>query len=244
MVRIYYAKLQNRLPGGLSELAWRLCIYAIRQEIFPQDSDVDTLRQLDDLIDRDTRGRLIGHGDRGKPFLKEEILRAAGRERAWYFNLSHSGEYAVCATSDARIGCDIQRIGSERKKVAERFFHESEREYIAQASGAAESAMISSQEERDHRFTRVWTMRESYVKMTGEGIGIMQDFYIGLSGEEACVYRKKSVLSGNADAAYSESPAAFRQAEIDPDYSCTVCCENSAVFDASVPCFNLTGVLE
>lgn len=244
MVHIYYAKLQNRLPGGLSELAWRLCIYAIRRELFPDDSSAIAAGDLDDLIDRDSRGRLIDHSERGKPSLKQEILRAADRERPWYFNLSHSGEYAVCATADTEIGCDIQQISPERKQLAERFFHETEREYISQASGAADSATTPAQEERDKRFTRIWTMRESYAKMTGEGIGIMQEFHIGLSGEEACVYRKQIQRNEKADAAYSKTPAAFRQAEIDPDYSCTVCCENSAVFDASVPCFNLTGVLE
>ena len=244
MVHIYYAKSQNRLPGGLSELAWRLCIYAIRKELFPDDSSADAAGDLNDLIDRDTRERLIEYTGRGKPCLKKEVLNAIGCERPWYFNLSHSGEYAVCATSDAQIGCDIQRIGSERKRVAERFFHESERDYIAQATGAADSAATPVQEERDHRFTRVWTMRESYAKMTGEGIGIMEGFYISLSGDEACVNRKQSLRNENADAAYSKTPAVFRQADIDRDYSCTICGENSAVFDASVPCFNLTGVLE
>ena len=124
MVNLYYAKLQNRMPGRLSELAWRLCIYAVRRELFPQNSKADAIIQLDDLIYRDKRDRLIGRGECGKPYVKQELLRAAVPARPWFFNLSHSGEYAICATAHAEIGCDIQRISSERKRLAEQFFHE------------------------------------------------------------------------------------------------------------------------
>ena len=41
------------------------------------------------------------------------------------FNLSHSGEYVLCAFSDckeAQVGCDLEMIGEYREKVAKRFF--------------------------------------------------------------------------------------------------------------------------
>ena len=38
------------------------------------------------------------------------------------FNLSHSGEYAVCALSDKPVGVDIEEIGSPDFAVAERCF--------------------------------------------------------------------------------------------------------------------------
>ena len=39
------------------------------------------------------------------------------------FNLSHSGEYVLCAFSDckeAQVGCDLEMIGEYREKVAKR----------------------------------------------------------------------------------------------------------------------------
>ncbi len=244
MVNLYYAKLQNRMPGGLSELAWRLCIYAVRRELFPQNSKADAIIQLDDLISRDKRDRLIGRGECGKPYVKQEVLRAAGTARPWFFNLSHSGEYAICATAHAEIGCDIQRISSERKRLAEQFFHESERHYIEQIPDAPYNGTNPAQEERDRRFTRVWTMRESYAKMTGEGIGIMKDFYIDFSGGVPCVCRRRSARNESADVTFAKTAAFFYQAGIDQGYSCTICCENSAIFGPSIPCFNMTGMIE
>ena len=49
------------------------------------------------------------------------------------FNLSHSGDYVMCACSDRRdvqVGCDLEMIGETREKVARRFFCQEEYIYI------------------------------------------------------------------------------------------------------------------
>ena len=91
----------------------------------------------------------ISYGPHGKPELPDI-----------YFNLSHSHDYVVCAISDKPVGCDIEKVGKSREGVAERFFTEKERMYL------------STFEEKDrlNEFYRIWTMKESYLKMTGEGL--------------------------------------------------------------------------
>ena len=77
-----------------------------------------------------------------------------------YFNLSHSYDYVVCAVSDQPIGCDIEKIGKNREKIAKHFFSVDERAYLESFGG----------DERLTEFYRLWTMKESYLKMTGEGL--------------------------------------------------------------------------
>ena len=95
-------------------------------------------------------------GERGKPMVD-------GLE----FSLSHSGDLIICAVSDKPIGCDVEEIRKAPERVAERYFSCREQEYLSRFFG----------EEYDRAFFRLWTMRESYVKMTGEGMGLPFEAY-------------------------------------------------------------------
>ena len=81
------------------------------------------------------------------------------------FNLSHSGDVAVCAVGVEPVGCDVEKIAGAPRRVAERFFHRNEAAYLRQCGEA----------ERDTLFFRFWTMKESYLKMTGEGMRLSLD---------------------------------------------------------------------
>ena len=75
------------------------------------------------------------------------------------FNISHSEDLVICAVSDFEIGIDIQeksRMNTDRiaKKVM---------------SSAEHKKYLESSERQDF-FYRVWVMKESYVKWTGDGI--------------------------------------------------------------------------
>ena len=83
-----------------------------------------------------------------------------------YFNLSHSGDMVLCAISDVSVGCDIEKVTDAPMEVAEHVFTKKERQYIAGADSDAEI---------NRRFFRLWTMKESYMKMTGEGMSISPD---------------------------------------------------------------------
>lgn len=83
-----------------------------------------------------------------------------------HFNLSHSGEYAVCAMAKKEVGCDIQKITAAREKIMRRFFSPEEERYVWQGKEPGEKEPDTKAE----RFTRIWTRKESYVKRTGEGL--------------------------------------------------------------------------
>lgn len=75
-----------------------------------------------------------------------------------HFNISHCIKGCVCAVSDAPIGVDIQEVRPYLADIAERVCSVNELKRIEKANDKA------------IEFTRIWTMKESYVKMTGEGI--------------------------------------------------------------------------
>ena len=96
----------------------------------------------------------------GKPYLRNHA--------DIFFNLSHSGDYVMCAISDSEVGCDIQKTDKADIKLAERFF--TDREYHVIADLPAEKA-------REHMFYRYWTLKESFMKATGLGMQLPLDAF-------------------------------------------------------------------
>lgn len=94
----------------------------------------------------------------GKPELADVPLR---------FSLSHSGERCACAVYDRAIGVDIQKRAAADMRILERRFTPREREYVLNSA------------DREAAFTRVWTMKESYVKAFGAGIPLNSFCTIG-----------------------------------------------------------------
>ncbi len=89
-------------------------------------------------------------GKNGKPSLAEhpEIR----------FNLSHCDGLAVCLFSPHECGADCESIRTYKPRTAQRVCSDSELAALEQA------------EDRDFLFTRLWTLKESYVKAIGIGI--------------------------------------------------------------------------
>ena len=71
-----------------------------------------------------------------------------------FFNVSHGGDYVVGVASDCEVGCDIEKNGNALLEVAERYFYLSELEYIRSAA------------DKSRAFFTLWTLKESYMKMT------------------------------------------------------------------------------
>ena len=82
----------------------------------------------------------------GKPFFQGENMP--------FFNLSHSGNFVGCALHDREIGLDIQKLTKPRESLIRRVCTQEE--------------LISLKSPQD--FCRIWAMKESAVKLTGEGI--------------------------------------------------------------------------
>lgn len=110
--------------------------------------------------------------------LWEQIRRKYGLPEETVYNLSHSGNYVLCAFSDkrtAKVGCDLEEMKAFREPVARRFFCQSEYEYI----------MEKEEEERARLFYRYWVLKESFMKATRQGMALdLRSFEIGWAGDE------------------------------------------------------------
>lgn len=93
----------------------------------------------------------VSYGKYGKPFL---------RNTDFYFSLSHSGAYAVCAYADFPIGADLQKIKQEIPRHTGKIFSEEERDFF--------SALDEKQ--KAEQFFRLWTRKESLLKWDGRGL--------------------------------------------------------------------------
>ncbi len=83
-----------------------------------------------------------------------------------HFNISHSGDYAICVIAPIEIGVDIEFLTDYQKKVAEQFCFSNEINFIENLP----------KEKRAAAFTRLWTLKESLLKNLGTGVGDKQSF--------------------------------------------------------------------
>ena len=144
----------------------------------------------------DDRKRSLGAGIIIKKILKEQgisekNLKYSENEKpvadTLYFNVSHAGDYVVGVSSDCEVGCDIEKIEDAPLEIAERFFYSRESEYIKSA------------EDKNKAFFILWTLKESYMKMTGKGMSLpldsfevvpeKQGFVLGKTSEKPCFFQ-------------------------------------------------------
>lgn len=95
------------------------------------------------------------YGAQGKPYL--------ANAPDVNFNLSHSGNYGMAAVAPVEIGCDIQHraLRTRQEQVAKRFFSEQERQAL---EGGCD-------------FFRIWALKESFLKVTGQGMALGLDTF-------------------------------------------------------------------
>lgn len=102
----------------------------------------------------------LHYGENGKPYL----FKRGGRKEpgTCYFNLSHSGDYAVCAFCGEEIGVDLQ-IKKEPLKsgLSGHIFTQQENAMLLQCQ---------SQEEYKDLFFFFFSAKEAYIKLTGQGM--------------------------------------------------------------------------
>jgi len=138
----------------------------------------------------------FGKNEYGKPFLKGFP--------DFHFNLSHSGEWVVCAIDNEQIGIDVEKINSIDLSIADRFF--SKQEVL--------DIYSKPKDEQLPYFFDIWTLKESYIKAWGKGLSIPLDsFSLRVHND------------GKIELATSNSfrECFFQQYNIDNGYKLSVC---------------------
>lgn len=102
-----------------------------------------------ELEEQETPAFQIGYGENGKPFLLDY--------KEVHYNLSHSGDWILCAVSDQPVGIDIQQKSSMRRGLCDRVFSEEEKK-------------LWQGKETDAIFFPIWCVKEGYIKLTGKGL--------------------------------------------------------------------------
>ncbi|MCR5503377.1 MAG: 4'-phosphopantetheinyl transferase superfamily protein [Lachnospiraceae bacterium] len=117
---------------------------------------------------------VFGYSSFKKPYLPEYP--------GVFFNLSHSGDYVALALSSFEVGIDIEHMREHTDRIAQRFYSPEENEYLSSLP----------EKERKREFIRLWTMKESYLKALGEGLGIpLCDIAFPEGGRKGPVFRGK-----------------------------------------------------
>lgn len=108
---------------------------------------------------------VFAYGAHGKPVLAgiedgEGESSACGEEQ-WgriHFNLSHCREAVACVISDQPVGIDVESVRPLSESLVSYTMSDEEQQAIYGADNPAVA------------FTRLWTMKEARMKLTGEGI--------------------------------------------------------------------------
>ncbi len=193
MITVYY----GRVPAEIDGDAWKFCLEKIeagrRERLERTQSRVQRLRSLAagcllhdalcrelGLLPKEKGAFSIGYREGGKPFLREG--------EGLFFNLSHSGDYVCCAVGREETGVDIQVHTKVRQSLPERFFTQEDNRRLKEAGT-----------EREALFFRMWSIKESYLKLTGKGI------WAGLSSFEIQWEERVIRENGKREAMFAEN---------------------------------------
>ena len=88
----------------------------------------------------------------GKPFLNEKS--------DFHFNLSHSGDWVVCAVDNKPVGIDVEALSPIDLDISEHYFSPDEHKDLL------------SKDDKIAYFFTLWTLKESYIKIVGKGLSL------------------------------------------------------------------------
>ncbi|WP_281237366.1 4'-phosphopantetheinyl transferase family protein [Bacillus safensis] len=128
---------------------------------------------------------------------------------SFHFNLSHSGDWVVCAVDDAPVGIDIEEIKPIDLAIAKRFFSADEYQDL----------LSQPAERQEAYFFHLWSMKEAFIKLTGKGLSY------GLSS-----FTARLSEDGQAELTLPdhEAPCFVQTYSLDPAYQMAVCTRKSA----------------
>lgn len=161
LAKVRRIKAEQSRMGSL--LAGCLLQWAIKEWLAAQAEETGSQRpaQAASWFERVRIGPMISppltlnyrYGQFGKPALADY--------QDFHYNLSHSGHYAVCGVDDEAIGVDIQEEIAVSDDLGERFFTAGEADFLRS---------LPNEPIKRREFFRLWSVKESYIKLTGQGM--------------------------------------------------------------------------
>ena len=146
--------------------------------------------------------------------LYQKALRQCRETEKSVFNLSHSGNYALCTIAceekNVKAGCDIEKVKDFHEKIVQRYFCDSEKTYIFSRE---------TNEQKKEAFYRYWVLKESFAKATRYGMTIGLDSYeIKCTDESAVLLRQPD---------YIKEKYYFHEYKMEIPYKAAVCSTSS-----------------
>ncbi len=118
----------------------------------------------------------LRYGENNKPYLN-------GMDNL-FFNLSHSGNFAVCALYDKEIGVDIEKISDVSEVLIRKVTAEREYNFL----------MSLNEIERKDVFFRIWAIKESYIKYLGTGLSVAPERLEIIFGDKIGIKHNGAVM--------------------------------------------------
>ncbi len=136
----------------------------------------------------------------GKPHIK-------GRDDL-HFNLSHSGIWVVAAVDTEPVGIDVERISDVDLSISKNYFSEDEHNDLM------------GQRDKISYFFTLWTLKESYIKITGKGLTQpLNSFSIQYVTEDRILLK--------SDTGRTVEGVTFAQYNIHSDYKMMLCASHN-----------------
>ncbi|XP_030008913.1 L-aminoadipate-semialdehyde dehydrogenase-phosphopantetheinyl transferase [Sphaeramia orbicularis] len=175
---------------------------------------------------------------RGKPYLAAPLRVSSdsgSHPQSWSFNVSHQGDFAVLAAEQGmQVGVDIMKTTMPGSSSVPEFFRIMTRQFTDYEWSFIQSA--GSEHQQLAAFYRHWTLKESFIKAIGTGLGFnLQRIEFHLPSEpvtqDQVLHQTKMHLDGE-----EEEDWIFEESLLDADHHVAVALgRDSGPFPASLP---------
>ena len=169
MVEIYIVKINEGINASLINQVMS-CLSSERRKRILKFRNIEDSRRsiISELLVRSLAMNKLklnnaeitfGENAYKKPYLKSAT--------SFEFNVSHSGDWVVCAIDTEPVGIDVEQIKPIDFDIAKNFF--TAEEY--------RSLTLTKPSEQLPYFYELWTLKESYIKAVGIGLSLPLDSF-------------------------------------------------------------------
>lgn len=135
---------------------------------------------------------ILARTEKGKPYFPDYP--------AVHFNLSHCCGMAACLLSPYECGVDVEQCRPLREKVIRRVF------------SPEEQLALQAADNPDFLFTRLWTLKEAYVKAIGIGVSYpMREVCFSLTESKVISHRSDADFWNVTEGDFSVSVCILKQ---------------------------------